>query len=465
MPILSEEFYRKSKTRPTNQYIETGAYLGDGIRNVLGRYKNIHSIELSEKWFNHNVEQFKDHKEVMMHQGDSKKILPELLSKIQEPVTIFLDAHYSGDFTAFGEEETPLLKELEILRDRNYNDIVIVDDCRLLGKKGTCGMPNHNIYPTMQYDWTDVTEEKILKALGPRYKRLLNTNGVFSNEKHDQMIFFVPGETQTLVILMGNARGGEQTWNTLYENLLEPYSADLALCFGESTDRSSSLYERAKYIWEIPEYQNWRTYFEENCFGGYWEKTFELGKGQGLFGGVDNHSGSGAIIFAFRHFIKKNYSEIIKKYDTIILTRSDFYYAMKHPLLSNEFVWVPEGEDWHGITDRHIIFPSSLSDDVLGIIEYMDSESGFEFTKKFCKENQPSHFFSNPEGVLLSFFESIGLSKKIKRYPRVQFTVARKNEKTRWLHPGSVPSFGNSDLLVKYIQEYKQVLKTVFDSI
>jgi hypothetical protein len=198
MPILSTEFYLRSKTRPTKQYIETGTYLGDGIRGVLGHYETIHSIELSEKWFNHNVEQFKNNQEVKVHHGDSKKILPELLANIHEPVTIFLDAHYSGSFTEFGEEETPLLKELEILRERKYDDIIIIDDCRLLGKKGTCGVKNHPIYPTMQYDWTDVTEDKILEKMRPGYERLDNLGGIFSNEKHDQIIFFIPGKSQDM---------------------------------------------------------------------------------------------------------------------------------------------------------------------------------------------------------------------------------------------------------------------------
>jgi len=61
-------------------------------------------------------------------------MLPELLNNINEPVTIYLDAHYSGGTTAFGEEEVPLLFELEILKNRKYDDIIIIDDCRLLGK-------------------------------------------------------------------------------------------------------------------------------------------------------------------------------------------------------------------------------------------------------------------------------------------------------------------------------------------
>jgi len=88
-----------------------------------------------------------------MYFGDSKKILPDLLNTINEPVTIFLDAHYSGGTTAFGEEEAPLLHELEILKNRKYNDIIIIDDCRLLGQSGKCGVGDDDpVYPTMNYD-------------------------------------------------------------------------------------------------------------------------------------------------------------------------------------------------------------------------------------------------------------------------------------------------------------------------
>jgi hypothetical protein len=58
-----------------------------------------------------------------MYLGDSKKkILTDLLNYINEPVTIYLDAHYSGGTTAFGYEETPLF-ELELLKNRKYDHI------------------------------------------------------------------------------------------------------------------------------------------------------------------------------------------------------------------------------------------------------------------------------------------------------------------------------------------------------
>ena len=175
MPNLTQEFYNLTKTSKTSHYIETGAYLGHGIKDVLHNYENIHSIELSDKWYEYNKKQFEDFNNVNMYLGDSKKILPELLKSIHSPVTIYLDAHYSGELTAFGEEETPLLFELEILKNRPYDDIIIIDDCRLLGKTGECGCgPNHPIYPTMTYDWTQITEGSITNLLKKDYIILKN---------------------------------------------------------------------------------------------------------------------------------------------------------------------------------------------------------------------------------------------------------------------------------------------------
>ena len=189
MPNLTQTFYTNNHTNKTNHYIETGTYLGHGIKDVLDNYTNIHSIELSEKWYTYNVEQYKCNDNVKMYLGDSKKILPILLDSINEPVTIFLDAHYSGGTTAFGEEEIPLLYELEILKNRKYNDIIIIDDCRLLGKSGICGIsPDHPIYPTMNYDWSGITEQTIISLLKDDYVIYKNDNHIYTTGAEDQII-------------------------------------------------------------------------------------------------------------------------------------------------------------------------------------------------------------------------------------------------------------------------------------
>ena len=189
MPNLTPLFYNSTNNNKTSHYIETGTYLGEGVKSVLTTYENIHSIELSEKWYNYNVEQFKQNPNVKIHLGDSKIILPELLNTINEPVTIYLDAHYSGGETAFGEEECPLLFELELLKMREYDDIIIIDDCRLLGNKGTCGCgPNHPIYPTMNYDWSNIKESSVVNLIKPGYTLLKNETSQYTDGAVDQYV-------------------------------------------------------------------------------------------------------------------------------------------------------------------------------------------------------------------------------------------------------------------------------------
>jgi len=124
-----------------------------------------------------------------MYLGDSKIILPELLKNINEPITIYLDAHYSGGTTAFGDEEVPLLFELDILKNRNYDDIIIIDDCRLLGKSGVCGVgDDHPVYPTMIYDWSNITEDKIINLMKKGYILLKNDCVKYTDGGEDQYI-------------------------------------------------------------------------------------------------------------------------------------------------------------------------------------------------------------------------------------------------------------------------------------
>jgi hypothetical protein len=189
MPNLTSNFYELTKTVKTSHYIETGTYLGNGIKNVLDNYNYIHSIELSKKWYDYNVKQFKNNKNTKIYLGDSKRVLAELLDTIYEPVTVFLDAHYSGGKTEFGDEETPLLFELKILQNRKYDDIIIIDDCRLLGKTGICGICHeHPVYPTMTYNWLNITENKIINLLKKGYIILKNNNQKYTDGPEDQYI-------------------------------------------------------------------------------------------------------------------------------------------------------------------------------------------------------------------------------------------------------------------------------------
>ena len=256
---------------------------------------------------------------------------------------------------------------------------------------------------------------------------------------------------KTLVVLLGSARGGEETWSSLYKYLLNPLSADLALLFGKSNNKSSSLYQKAKYVWEIDEYEDWwnyfKKYFSDTLFNIYKKNEIE-----GLGGGIKNFKGSGAIIFALRHFLKTNFKHELLKYDRIILSRSDFYYIDFHPNLKNDFFYIVEGEKYGGVSDRHHIFPTSIIDKVLSINEFLDNKKNFNYliSKKL-----------NPERALYEYYKNNGLLEKIKFCKRVQFIVSRENESKRWSYTKGF-KFNSKTLLIKYQKEYYQALRNKY---
>jgi len=258
---------------------------------------------------------------------------------------------------------------------------------------------------------------------------------------------------KTLVILIGNARGGEETWNTMYKNLLEPYNADLALCFGYVENKDSSLYDKSKYIWEIPEYNNWREYYD-GVFNKGWDTIFDNQKKTGIMGGIDGTIGSGSIIFAFRDYILKNKKDILNIYDRIILSRSDFYYIDKHPILPLGKLYHIEGEEYGGISDRHFVFDSDMSEDVLGICDFLCDEKNLNILSSYPKNT------INPERALLIFFNHNNISNKLESFRRVQFTVAVDGDQTRWCKPtGFIPN--SNTIRHKYHSEYYDAIKNL----
>jgi superfamily II DNA or RNA helicase len=152
MPLLKQYFYNKFNVKKTLQYIETGTYRGKWIKHVQKEYIVVYSIELAKQWYDYNVKKYGHKDKIKLYHGDSNNILPLILCNINEACTIYLDAHWSGGTTAHGEHETPLLQELETIVKRPFRDIIIIDDCRNLGKSGIGGIPNDKIYPEMEYN-------------------------------------------------------------------------------------------------------------------------------------------------------------------------------------------------------------------------------------------------------------------------------------------------------------------------
>jgi len=137
--------------------IETGTYLGDMVQAQKHSFKEVYSIELAEHLYKRAKKRFRTDTNVTIIQGDSGKVLPKLLSKIEEPAIFWLDGHYSSGLTAKGDKNCPIYQELDaILTNQMFNHILLIDDARcFIGE---------NDYPTI----TELTS--FIENKNPEYK-------------------------------------------------------------------------------------------------------------------------------------------------------------------------------------------------------------------------------------------------------------------------------------------------------
>ncbi len=255
---------------------------------------------------------------------------------------------------------------------------------------------------------------------------------------------------QTLVIILGSLRGGELAWSTLYRNVLDINNADLALCIGADQSSNSSLYSRAQYLWEYPEYDDWADAIDM-IHDRSWRTTNNITSyvgSSGTLGGVKGLQGSGAIIFMARWFAAQNIKRLrlTHKYDRFVVTRSDHYYACRHDLklLDPRFMWVPTGEDYYGITDRHLVCNAGQILPALDIFPPV-----IKFPEKYLCD---SFIQMNPESLIKLRWQEENLWKWVKRFDRVMFTCATEGDKTRWKWPA--PEKSVEGVYQKYEHEY-----------
>ena len=143
----------------------------------------LHTDDLDESFIEGNHHTFFNDK-LTLNNADSKKALQELLPTINEPCCFWLDTHAGASKYARGEEDCPLLQELDIIATHNIkNHIISIDDSDLLGKK------QRNSLGNIICDYSNITlelvKEKILK-INPSYDI-----GIYNPYNMEMLIAFV----------------------------------------------------------------------------------------------------------------------------------------------------------------------------------------------------------------------------------------------------------------------------------
>jgi hypothetical protein len=164
---------------PVSTFVETGTFLGDTLEYLRTDFKELISIELSPELAARARKRYADNMSIKILAGDSSIVLKSVLERLDGPAFFWLDGHYShsctiGDSeieTALGAQETPILKELELILGRGCDrDVIVIDDARLFN--------GDNGYPTLHEIQAHI--------------RLHGWRGTFANQC--DMLTLTPGE-------------------------------------------------------------------------------------------------------------------------------------------------------------------------------------------------------------------------------------------------------------------------------
>ena len=118
---------------PNRVFIETGTYMGLTVEKALNvGFERVYSIEIDDKLAADATEKFAGDDRVTICHGDTLTWLPKILADVDEPVTLWLDAHASGPLLG-GDVPYPIINELLILAQHPIKDhTILIDDLRLV---------------------------------------------------------------------------------------------------------------------------------------------------------------------------------------------------------------------------------------------------------------------------------------------------------------------------------------------
>lgn len=262
-----------------------------------------------------------------------------------------------------------------------------------------------------------------------------------------------------LVIILSETRAHEHTFDLFNKNMLQVLKADLALCVANNDreDPDNPFYRHAKYVWKFDEPKDWGHAFDsiaqKQGIRTDWRQLIQI-KDQWLGGikGPGAHTGSGGIMLFFRLFLKQCLaaSDLLERYDRFVVTRSDFVYHIPHIPLENldpKYIWIPNGEDYGGYTDRHIVASREEIMNVLSISDPIIS------APEALYEEMSAYTEWNLEQFIRFSFKRLGLSSKVRRFPYTMYTVRPKDGHTSW-SKGVFDSRHN--YYIKYPNEYKR---------
>jgi hypothetical protein len=266
---------------------------------------------------------------------------------------------------------------------------------------------------------------------------------------------------RSLVITLGQLRAHQLTWANFKEKLLKPLRADLAVCVPDDPffDFTNPFFVNARFRWLIPDASDLADTFDriQRLLGGSedWRVLCDV-KGSWL-GRISqsNQPGAAALLYVLRWFMLSNIqaASLTDVYDRFIITRSDYYLLCPHPpleFLDAESLWIPDGEDYGGLTDKFLIVSAS---DLVAGCNLIDD---FLLHPHQMRDAMSSRSNWNIEQIVAFHFTRNGLISKIRRFPYIGFLVRAPDDPTAHSAGKFNPEVG---MVVKYPSEMHEALR------
>lgn len=201
---------------------------------------------------------------------------------------------------------------------------------------------------------------------------------------------------KALICFIGTLRSLATTAESIKTNLIEPLEADVAFCVSRtsSNDEENLGFFSSNKIVACSIYEDADAGYEHLCntisrerFGAIepfpWTRALSI-QGNWL-GGLKGIPGSGMHL-NYNHYKLKGLLESPPIQDTqyshFIITRTDFQWLAPHPplkLMDDGIAWIPEGEDYQGYNDRHVVCSRQIVDRYLDFFESLISGEAYTY--------------------------------------------------------------------------------------
>jgi len=112
-------------------FVETGTFQGGTSVWAAEHFQKVFTIEFAKHIYEATSTAYSHVKNIDFLWGHTKDQLKLVVPQLKEPALFWLDAHWMGGGTAGENDECPLLEELQIINNSEWEHFILIDDARL----------------------------------------------------------------------------------------------------------------------------------------------------------------------------------------------------------------------------------------------------------------------------------------------------------------------------------------------